>query len=237
MANFVGSDIRKSEQHCAEANCRQDEAPQIELESGNVCRFTQQREAEEYSQDAYRHVERENHPPVDVFDQVAAKCWPKHWRQHERQTKKAHHRVASLRRHHLKEHGHAKRAHHSAAQTLDHSKGDQAGVVPGQAAQQRAAREQGHRDQVQALGAERVRQVASSWHDDRQRQHVTGDDELRLVHAYAEDRGDLGQRDVHDRLVEHDHERADDRAHQHLPLVVEPVQQPADAEAREGRNG
>ena len=115
--------------------------------------------------------------------------------------------------------------HHPAAQALDDAERDQAGVVPGQAAQQRAAGEQGHRDQVQALGAEGVREVARRGHDDRQRQHVTGHHQLGLVDADAEDGGDLGQRDIDHGLVEHDHERADDRAGQHLPLVVEAVKQ------------
>src|SRR5438270_245622 len=227
--------VGKPKQHGAEANRRQDEAAQVEFETRHVGRFPQEGKAQEQAEQPDGHVQGEDDPPVDVLDDVAAERGAKHRRQHERQTEEAHDRVASLRRNDLEQHRHTQRAHHPAAQALDHSEGDQAGIVPGQAAQQRAAGEQGHRDQVQTLRAEGVGQVAGGGHDHSQRQHVAGDHQLGLVYADAKDGGDLEQRDVHHGLVEHDHERADNGTDQHLPLVIEPVQQSAYAEARQPR--
>src|SRR5581483_1060563 len=66
-------------------------------------------------------------------------------------------------------------------------------------------------------------EVLGAGHDDREREHVTGQDELGLVDGRAEDRDDPRQGDVHDRRVEHDHERAERDADRGLPHVVQAV--------------
>ena len=71
-----------------------------------------------------------------------------------------------------------------------------------------------------APAAVRVRDLAADQHQRRERQRVAGDDPLELGEVGAEIALDRRQRDVHDGVVEHDHEEAERDRGERQPLAV-----------------
>ena len=81
------------------------------------------------------------------------------------------------------------------------------GSAPGRKAG--ACGEQRHADHVEALAADHIGQPAAHRQHDGVGDQISGDDPGALVDAGAEAAGDVAQRDVGDRGVEHDHEGGD----------------------------
>ena len=67
--------------------------------------------------------------------------------------------------------------------------------------------------------AVRVGELAADQHQRREREGVAGDDPLQLREADAEVALDRRQRDVHDRVVQHDHEQAERDRREREPLA------------------
>ena len=117
--------------------------------------------------------------------------------------------AAPLRRKRVGEDGLLAGRHAAAAEPLQDAEEDQRAQARRQSAQQRAHREQRHADHVEALAADDVRQPAA-----HRQHHGVGDQIGRdhpgaLVDARRHGAGDVAQRDIGDRGVEHDHEGRD----------------------------
>ena len=75
-------------------------------------------------------------------------------------------------------------------------------------------------DHEDAPPAEHVGELAAGEQQDAEGQRVAVDDPLELRDRDAEVVADRRQRDVHDRVVEHDHEEAEGDGHERPPLAV-----------------
>ena len=90
----------------------------------------------------------------------------------------------------------------------------------GEPAGERGKREGGDPDDEDQPPAEHVGELAADQHQRRERQRVAGDDPFELGEADPEVALDRGQRDVHDGVVEHDHEQPERDRRERPPLLV-----------------
>ncbi len=95
----------------------------------------------------------------------------------------------------------------AAAEPLKHSKEDQELDARGRATQGRTDCEQQHAGHVKTLAAKQPNQPARERQNDGVGRELRGQDPGRLAAADREAPGDVRQRDVGDRDVEHLHER------------------------------
>jgi hypothetical protein len=72
----------------------------------------------------------------------------------------------------------------------------------------------------QATAAQQIRGAAAQHQETAEDQRVGVDDPLQVVGGEVQAALDRGQRDVHDRVVEHDHELGHARDHEDQPAVV-----------------
>ena len=86
------------------------------------------------------------------------------------------------------------------------AEGDQRGLGPGEAGEQRADREEGDAGDEEPAPAEQVGHPAAEQQEAAEHDRVGGDHPLQALLAEVEVGLDRRQRDVHDRDVEHDHE-------------------------------
>jgi hypothetical protein len=106
--------------------------------------------------------------------------------------------------------GQRRGGHERAAQALHEAGDDEQAQVAGEPAEQGGDREQHGAEQEHLAPAEPVGQLAAEQQEAAEGEGVAGDDPRQVVLAlHLEGAGDVGQRDVHDRGVEHDHELAD----------------------------
>ena len=106
------------------------------------------------------------------------------------------------------------RRHAAAAKPLEDAEQDQHVETGRQAAKQRRTCERGDAQHVIALAADDVGEPAADRDDDRVGDEIGGDDPGALVHPGGKAAGNVAQRDIGDRGVEHHHEgryRDDDR--------------------------
>ena len=90
----------------------------------------------------------------------------------------------------------------------------------GEAAQERREREDDDPDDEDQPAPVGVGELAADQHQRGERQRVAGDDPLELGEIGAEVALDRRQRDVHDRVVEHDHEQPERDGGERPPLAV-----------------
>ncbi|MNH01523.1 hypothetical protein D3C79_607440 [compost metagenome] len=118
------------------------------------------------------------------------------------------------------QHGEAPYGHQqSSPHPLQHPGGDQHGQAVGRGAGQGTQGEQQYGRQVDAAGAESVRQPAGGGNEQRHRQHVGDDHRLHLQRALPQRRGHAGQGGVEYGAIECLHEEAD-RGQQGQPLAL-----------------
>ena len=99
------------------------------------------------------------------------------------------------------------------------ARGDQLVARVGEAAPERGEGEDAIPSDEDQPPPVRVGHLPADEHERRERQRVAGDDPLELGEVGAEVVLDRGQRDVHDRVVEHDHEEAEGDRGQREPLA------------------
>ena len=97
----------------------------------------------------------------------------------------------------------------AAPDALEDARGDQLVARPREAAPQRRRREDRDADDEDQPAAVRVCDLSADEHQRREGQRVAGDDPLELGEVGPEVPLDRRQRDVHDRVVEHDHEETE----------------------------
>ena len=113
------------------------------------------------------------------------------------------------------------RRHHEAGpDALHRAEGDQPGVAPRQRDQEAREPEHRHAEQEHAPAPEQVAEAPARHQHHRERERVGVDRPLERGRARVQAALDRRQRDVHDRVVEHDHEQADRHCNERPPLAV-----------------
>ena len=113
-----------------------------------------------------------------------------------------------------------RRVHQRRAGTLQDPRSDEHVAAGREAAQQRGEREHHdahHEDQASAV---RVGELAADQHQRREGERIARDDPLELREPDTEIALDRGKRDVHDGVVEHDHEQPERHSRERPPLLV-----------------
>jgi hypothetical protein len=110
--------------------------------------------------------------------------------------------------------------HQGGAGPLSDACRDQHLPAGGEAAAERRDGEDGDPDDEECAATVRVRELAADQHQRRERQGVPAHDPLELGEADTEVALDGGQRDVHDGVVEHDHEEPERDGRERPPLLV-----------------
>ncbi len=113
-----------------------------------------------------------------------------------------------------------RRVHDRRAEPLNRAGADQEVGARREAAGERRQREDRQADDEQPAPAEVVGELSAREHERRERQRIGDDDplELRLIGIERPLNG--RQRDVHDRVVEHDHEQPEGDGHERPPLAI-----------------
>jgi hypothetical protein len=113
-----------------------------------------------------------------------------------------------------------RRVHQRRAHALEDACRDQHLAGVGEPTPERREREDDDPDHEEEPAAVRVRELAADQHQRREAERVAGDDPLELGEVGAEVLLDRRQRDVHDGVVEHDHEEAEGDGGERPPLPV-----------------
>jgi hypothetical protein len=109
---------------------------------------------------------------------------------------------------------------HGAADALQTTAEDQPGGVLGQAVEQAGDAEQRHACDEQPPAAEQVGHPAAQHQEPAEGQRVAVDDPLQVGAGEVQAALHRGQRDVDDRVVQHDHELSHAGDHQDQPFVA-----------------
>src|SRR6266478_4210158 len=104
--------------------------------------------------------------------------------------------------------------------SLHRTRADQEAGVRREAAGERREREDREADDEDAAAAEEIAELAARDQQGREDERVRGDDPLELRDRDVEVSLDRRQRDVHHRVVEHDHEEAERNRDQRPPFAV-----------------
>ena len=112
------------------------------------------------------------------------------------------------------------RVHERRADALHDARRDQAGVARRERTGGRGEREDREADEEDLLAAEAVAELAAEQDQRGERQEVGVDRPLEVLRRRLERALDRRQRDVHDRVVEHDHEEREAHGGERPPLVV-----------------
>ena len=164
---------------------------------------------QEEREDAERHVDEKNPVPGIVVGDPAADRRAD-GRRHDHGDAVDGEGLRTLpRREGIGQHGLFAGRHAAAAQALQNAENDQGGETGCEPAQQRRDREQRDAEHVEALAADHVGEPAAHRQHHRIGDQIGGDDPGALVDADRETAGDVAQRDIGDRSVEHDHEGGD----------------------------
>ena len=110
--------------------------------------------------------------------------------------------------------------HERRADSLDDAGCDQHLCAPRKPAGQRGEGEDGEPGNEDPAAAEHVGEFSARQHDGCERERVTVHDPLELRDADLKAARDRGQRNVHDRVVEHDHEEPERHRPECPPLPV-----------------
>jgi hypothetical protein len=128
-------------------------------------------------------------------------------------------RAALVRRERRRDDRERGRVHQRGADALDDAGADQEVAALGEAAGERRGREDRETDDEDEPPSIPVGELPARQHQRGERERVAGDDPLQLRQADAEVALDRRERDVHDRVVEHDHEQAEGDRDQRPPLA------------------
>ena len=153
---------------------------------------------EHETRDPDRHVDVEDPAPAECGDEQAADRRPEQRSERRRDEKPVHDRDQLAFRGGLKQHEPADRDHHRAAGALQQAGCDEDRKTSGQAAEDRAEREQGDRGGEHGAGAEPVADPTGRRDEDAEAHEIGGQRVVRLVVRHGERPRDVGQRDVDD---------------------------------------
>ena len=170
--------------------------------------------------DADRHVDEEDPVPVDVVDDQAAGERADRERERRDAGPDADRLAALLRRERRGDDRQRRRVHERRADALHDARADQEAGARREPAGERREREDGEADDEDPPPPVEVGELAAGDHQRRERQRVRGDDPLERGDRDVQVALDRRQRDVHDRVVEHDHEEAERHGRERPPLLV-----------------
>ena len=166
---------------------------------------------------ADRHVDEEDPVPGEIVGEPAADRRPDRGRHDDRDTVDREGLGALLRRKRVGQDGLLARHHAAAAQALQDAEEDQERQAGRQPAQQRAHGEQRHAQHVEALASDHAQEPAADRHDHGAGDQIGGDHPGTFVDAGRQAAGDVAQRHIGDRGVEHLHEGGDRDHHRDQP--------------------
>ncbi len=185
-----------------------------------VARLVDEEVARDDSEDADRDVDEEDPAPLEVLGDETAHQRADRERERGRAGPDADRSPAFARRKRRGDDRERRGVHQRGAGSLKNASADEHLGRVGEAAQERRQGEDddpGDEDPPAPVG---VGDLAADQHQRRERQRVAGDDPFELREVGAEVALDRGQRDVHDGVVEHDHEEAERDRRQRQPLAV-----------------
>ena len=185
-----------------------------------VLRLVDQQEARGDRDQPDRHVDVEDRAPADVLGEQAADQRADRERERRDTRPDADRRAALARRERGRDDRERGRVHQRGAGALDDAGADQEPRARRERAGERGAAEDRQADDEDAPAPEQVGQLAAGEHQRGECERVAGDDPLELREPGPELTLDRGQRHVHDRVVEHDHEQAEADGRERPPLAV-----------------
>ncbi len=203
-----------------EAGGDEHRAGDVERRRTRILRLVDRVQRHDGGHDADRHVDPEDGRPVDLIDQEAAEQRPE--REPERRDARpdadgGRDLAARERRDDDRE---RERVHQRATRALDRPERDQLMVGGRERAGRGGDREHDQADEEHALAAEAVAELAAEQDQRREREHVGVDRPLEAHLIRVERLLDRGERDVHDGVVEHDHEEGEAHRGERVPLAV-----------------
>ena len=201
-----------------EAERRGREPREIEPHVRFVLRLGDQQQAGHDRDNADGDVHEEDPVPAQVLGQQAAD--ERADREGERSSARpdADRCTALARRERRGDDRKRRRIHQRCPRALDDARGDQHFARAGEPAPERREREDDdpeNEDQPPAVG---VRELAADQHQGGERERIAGHDPLECRKVGLEVTLDRGQGDVHDGVVEHDHEKPERDGPQRPPL-------------------
>ena len=185
-----------------------------------VARLADREQGRQHGADRDRDVEVEDRPPADVLGEEAAEHRPDRQRQRRDAGPGAHRLAALVGGEGIGDDRERPRHHQRRADALDDAADDQRGLVRGEAGGRRGEGEDDHAGEEHPPAAEDVAEPPAGRQQHGEGERVAVDRPLQ-----ARDRGpqvllDRGQGDVHDRVVEHDHEQREAHRAEGPPLAV-----------------
>jgi hypothetical protein len=183
------------------------EAPGLRAARGVV---GEQPQREGQGEDSHRHVDEEDPLPPDALQEQAAEGRTEDGGKHHGNADEAHDLGQVAGTGGLDEDHLADRRQHSASDALEHAEEDQLPARGGQRTQTRTQREDDEGDEVEASRAEAPHRPAGDRNDRGEREQVAGDDPLDALERGMEIAGEIVERDVDDRRVEHRHDQSHD---------------------------
>ena len=124
-----------------------------------------------------------------------------------------------FRRERVEQHALAGGLQSAAGQTLQHARGDQHVQTRRHSAQRRRDGEDEDREQKIIAPAEPDREPAGDRQNDGIGREITGDDPFAIGHRCRQPAGDVAQRHIRDRRVQHFHESGNDDGERHDPRI------------------
>ena len=190
------------------------------LVDGRVARLAGGEEGDDHGADGDRQVEEEDRAPGDVLGQRAADRRPDRERQRRDAGPQADRLAALSGRERRRDDRQGAGHHERAADALERAARDEPFLSRREADQRARAGEHDHAEQEHPAAAEDVAEPAARDEQHRERQRVRVDGPLERRDRRAEVVLDRRQRDVHDRVVEHDHEQREAHGRERPPLAV-----------------
>ncbi|ABA48951.1 200 kDa antigen p200, putative [Burkholderia pseudomallei 1710b] len=197
----------------AEADRDQRDADVVDRQAARAAAFPRrildELDHRERSQHADRHVEQEHPAPREVVGDPAAERRAEHRRDDDRHGRDRERAVALLGRERIEDDRLLVRLQAAAEQPLQHAEHDQLAEIGCDSAQERADRERDDAQHEVALAAEQAAEKAGDRQHDAVGDKIRRERPGRFVVARRHRAGDVRQRDVDDRRVEHLHERGE----------------------------
>ena len=217
-AVFVRLDqaVRQREQR--DRRCH--ESGQVEPLLGRVPRLVDEDPRREDAEDSDRDVDVEDPAPVDVLGDRAADERAERERHRGYAGPDSDRSPALPRWERGGDDRQRRRVHQRCAHTLHDARADQHAGAVREPAEERRRGEDHEPGDEDAPAAEHVGELAAGEEQHSERQGVAVDDPFELGDRDAEIRTNRRQRDVHDRVVQHDHEQAERDGEQRPPLAV-----------------
>jgi hypothetical protein len=204
-----------------ERKARRDETRQVDaLLVRRVARLLDDEERDDDADHADRDVDEEDPVPADVVHDEPADEGADRERESRDAGPDADRLAALPRRERRRDDRERRRVHQRRTDALHAAGTDQEAGVRREAARERGEREDREPDHEDLAAAVHVGELAPGDEQRREHERVAGDDPLQLRDRDLEVLADRRQGDVHDGVVEHDHEEAERDCCERPPLLV-----------------